>query len=1477
MDSKLARFCDGLMEAGWLTAVITIPLFFNVYSDRVFEPDKLTLLRSIALIMALAWVVKWIDLQGWRQMGRWRWRHTDSYWRTPFVLPTAALALVYIISTLFSVTPQVSWAGSYQRLQGTYTTFSYMVIFALAATTIQSRVQVRRIVTAVIMTSIPVAFYGLLQHFDLDPLPWGGDTVDRVAGHMGNAIFIAAYLIMTVPLTLSRILESFTNILNDEEVYSADVIRSSVYIFTLAIQLITIYWSGSRGPWLGLAVGLFAFVLVVLVSLRNAVDDRSRFGLADVGKGVGLLVGASAVLFVIVRGLITMLTSRGLAVSLAGPMGSFAAFVTAVFGTVIAIFIVMALRRGWRWLWLTWISLAVMLAGWLVLFNLPLDTATNFEKTPVIGPVVTTLDKWRTLPRIGRFGEILEAEGGTGRVRTLIWQGALKLVLPHEPLQFPDGRSDTFNFMRPIIGYGPESMYVAFNRFYPPELATLEARNASPDRSHNETFDALVITGLAGFLVWQWLYVSVFYFGFRYLGVLRSRRDGWLMVGLWTAGGVVTAVLFSLWRGTEYIGVAFPFGSIAGLVVYLIYYALFAPPAAEKTDPFQADRLLMVSLLAAVLAHYVEIHFGIAISATRLHFFVYLAMMLLVGHLLPQEEEAAPVVETGRSGRKRRNGRAASGSWSPVWISLFMVAVMVGTIGYTFINFVPPPDMTLQSVEDLAQITTGLIFRQSFFQNAKQGFIESPFLYLMLVLSWGLGVLLHITEMVKSGELAFEEGKRQTERWQTAAIMFVVMGVIAGGLRLFGAGRVSGATGQLGQSLLLIWAVLCLWVAVRLFFKFEMAALAAGLVALLGLVFALPVLAAGGVLGLAVALVCGVLLYLLWQQEWQGSFGKTAVLAAGSFLVGMAYIFLQASVLRWSITRVPGQIETIEQLIAFRVQEAVQTDIFLTLYYWFVVLVMVAGGAVLAWPLLKKTRKQGTAVGLAAAGLLTAAAIFLVTTTNLRVVQADMVFKRGKPFEEQAVQQQDAQSWDIAIAIYEKVREMAPREDFYYLFLGRAYLERSSLAQDTNEQLLLLRRAEDRLKQAQAINPLNTDHTANLARMNTRWAAVTNDEASRAERLALAEAYYQDALALSPQNSVIRTEYARLAFDLQHDCEKSIAIFDEAIQIDPFYAVLYFNRADILVSCAAETVDEAAQRAFYEKAVASLEAGFEYEKTNPRAWLQLGQLQQRLGHYEEAVAAFAEARTYNATSPQVPEWNLLFLEARLFAEMGDVDTAVAKAQQALSLAPAEVGPQIQEFIQSLVDTSGFDTSGERPLSALPPALRNNFYDAYPEMVIDVNGRYEAVIVTEKGDIRIKLLSEIAPLAVNNFVFLAEQGFYDGLTFHRVLDGFMAQGGDPTGSGTGGPGYEFANETSPDLVFDRAGLLAMANAGPDTNGSQFFITMAAAPWLDGGYTIFGEVIEGQDVVNALTRRNPEENPTFTGDVIQRIEIMRVDGQ
>ncbi len=1505
MNSKLSHWCNGFLEIGWLAAIISIPLFFNIHSDRVFEPDKLTLLRSIALLMSAAWLVKFVNEEGWRQLDWLRWKSEDSVWKRPFVLPVFLLVMVYFLSTLVSITPQVSWAGSYQRLQGTYTTLSYIVIFALLAATMRTREQVQRAVTAVILASIPISFYGILQRFELDPLPWGGDTQRRIAGHMGNAIFIAAYLIMALPLTLARIIDAFTNILEDAELSAADVIRASIYIFAMALQLAAIYWTSSRGPWLGLAVALFAFILILLVSLRNAESSGRKLELADVGKVLVLLLGGLLLSFVAINLLLGQIIASGRLESLSRSLASFLAFAAAVGVVTLLILVLMAMRRGWRWLWLSWLLLAFLVAAGLGAFNFAEPLNAQFGQTPLLGRVTETLVAWKEEPSLGRLGRLLESDRATGRVRVLIWEGVLDLIGIHEPLQFPDGRQDTLNFLRPLLGYGPESMYVAYNRFYPPLLATVEARNASPDRSHNETFDALVITGWAGFLVWQALYLSVFYYGFKWLGVVRRPRDRNLLIGLWIGGAVVTTAVIVPLMGPPFFGVAVPFGSIIGLVLYLTYYAIFVPAHAEEgtQEPFQMERLLLIGLVTAVLAHYVEIHFGIAIAATRLHFFVYVGLMFVLGYALPHLKEvrkeaketavAASPAKAASSAKAARRRRAPvvveSGGqdvWGPVLLHGLVLLLMVGILSFQYITYSLPPGKTITSPADLSPVE---IFYQSLFLNARQDFADSPFIFMMIVLTWALGVLVSLSELVKGGELTFTAVATSAwpaNRRQTSLILLGVSILLSlGGVIYSYTTAPVTAFGTLGRALLLLWLVLSGVGAAALNWGWKNGRLLAVLIALAGFLFVIPLLVAGALWqALLLASLTLALLYFLWDRHWKQSVMPALVMGATAISFGLLMGFLQANQLKGSITpTAPRQFTAVQEL---RVFEAGLVNGFLTLFYAFVIVVLIAGAFVLARHAGSRVRAYGSTPAFILLVFIFALALYGVVQTNLRVVQADMVFKRGKPFESQAAQatrgsQQAITAWDSTIAIYEYALDLAPREDFYYLFLGRAYLERSTIEPDPIAQRQLFQQAEARLLRAQDINPLNTDHTANLARLNTRLVQLAADEAEREARLQAAESYYRTALTLSPQNSVIRNELGVLLLELKGSCAEALDVYREAVTIDPYFPTTYYALADGLVSCADPEGDN--RTAFYREAAGALRGGLARDGQNARAWLQLAQVERELGQYREAILAY-ESALANDTRAQLPAWNVNYLIAEAYQALGETEQAVQTAQLALSQAPAQAVPQVQQLLLSLgVDASSLPEApapesarpqGERPLASLPPAQRNNYYNAPPPLVIDLNKNYEAIIQTERGDIRLRLFDDAAPLTVNNFVFLAEQGFYDDTTFHRVLPDFMAQAGDPTGSGAGGPGYQFADEVNNGLVFDRRGLLAMANAGPGTNGSQFFITFAPTPWLDNRHTIFGEVIAGDEVLGNLTLRDPMANPDYLGDRILRIDILEV---
>ena len=164
------------------------------------------------------------------------------------------------------------------------------------------------------------------------------------------------------------------------------------------------------------------------------------------------------------------------------------------------------------------------------------------------------------------------------------------------------------------------------------------------------------------------------------------------------------------------------------------------------------------------------------------------------------------------------------------------------------------------------------------------------------------------------------------------------------------------------------------------------------------------------------------------------------------------------------------------------------------------------------------------------------------------------------------------------------------------------------------------------------------------------------------------------------------------------------------------------------------------------------------------------------------------------------------------------------------------------------------------------------YSSSPAMQINPSKKYMAIMHTNRGDIQIELFAAQAPITVNNFVFLAREGFYNNTTFHRVIGNFMVQGGDPTATGTGGPGYKFADEEGAlALKHDKAGILSMANAGRNTNGSQFFITHGPTPHLNGKHGVFGQVVGGMDVVNAIRERDPQRDRR-PGDDLISIDII-----
>lgn len=516
-------------------AAILVPTFFNVFSARVFEPDKLTAFRVLMLFAITAWLIREMEFSGGLVDAPSRW--FAALKENPFGVPLLVIAGSYVISTIFSIQPLVSIFGSYQRLQGTLNNFLYFALFLLVATGIRSWSRMDRLVSTIVAISVPVAAYGWLQHYGKDPLPWGGDVTSRVAGSMGNAIFLGAILILMLPFVAVKLFGAVDAMLHDKKDKRPAVLYGLIALYALIFlfDLVALFYTGSRGPWLGFAAGIIVWVFFWAVAQRNSI-----------------LVGGS-------------------------------------------------------------VTLGVLLLGFLVLLNHPSS------------PIAAVRD---ANPFLSRLGTIADLSSGTNKVRVLIWfgdsvgKGAAGMI--------------TDNPFRTIVGWGPETMYVGYNRFYPPELAHLESRTATPDRSHNDLLDFLVTNGAIGL--------------FSYL-----------------------------------------------LVVVSFYAMIFKLARMVRSGP---KLYLVLGLAAVAMSHLIESVLGIPVSATRTYFWMTIGMTVAVSYLLMRESaaqqsdaavlESAPAAQSvAQTPRQKRNAKrqqknptrtALPQLWSPIQVAPLVIWLIVTVV-----------------------------------------------------------------------------------------------------------------------------------------------------------------------------------------------------------------------------------------------------------------------------------------------------------------------------------------------------------------------------------------------------------------------------------------------------------------------------------------------------------------------------------------------------------------------------------------------------------------------------------------------------------------------------------------------------------------------------------------------------------------------------------------------------------------------------
>jgi tetratricopeptide (TPR) repeat protein len=1065
-QSRLALFCEKFIQAGWLVALVTAPLYFNIYSSRVFEPDKISLIRTLALAMGAAWLV--LRAERWRGNAHPRadaiglgervyaWTRETSR-ANPLTIPALLLLLAYVISTLLSLSPTVSFFGSYQRLQGLYTFSSYVIIFFLAASLIQTRADMERAVSLALVTSFPVALYGIVQHYFLDPLPWVGDVTTRVASTLGNSIFIGAFLILAMPLALARLAQTSARA-------SQNFSRRAQIVLSVAVAatFLTV-----AALW-GLSFDLGAKQIVETNYTGTLTPEQLRatsaaFSVAIAGSLVIALLWWGAAFFFKQRAanfLLLVLYAALLAMQFIalffsqsrGPL-------LGMLGGLFAFGVLYALVRGARWLALGAVGAAVIVMILLALINIP----------------ASPLSSLRDLPYVGRLGRVFELEGGTGRVRVLIWQGALKLVLPHDPLWSPTTGDDVFNPIRPLVGYGPETMYVAYNKFYPPELGTLESRNATPDRSHNETFDALVTTGVFGFIAENILFLLIFYLALKWLGLVPSTRARNIFIALWFGGGIVLALAFGAALGWEFIGVALPGGMILGLFTYLVAFAL---RSGKPTTAYTTTTLWLTALTALFVAHFIEIHFGIAIVTTRVYFWFFAAVFVALGARnismtetdAPAAEtvaaaETAPAAKTNKPAPRAKNFVSAPKkpaprvapppvrrvSSAPLITFAFLVGYVLAVMAFDYINTNNIAALGSQSVSGLDIVLASLTVK-----NTTAGAMPS------FAMAW-----LFITTL------------------------------------LMGLGIGLGEWGRAFHLNIRDWAVAILLFAV-----------------------------------LACAVFSGLAFYHVLLIATTGSGILDALLI--SVILFSAFLLLIVAITAVSLLFD----ETMPQVFVRRATN------------WVVMPVLAVVAAV------------------------------LISATNIDPVRADMLYKQAAGLPSANAEE--------AIQLYERALALQPQQDYYLLFLGRAYLDAAKNATDPNARAQDLQRASDALHRARAINPFNTDHSANLARLaQARGTLDVGFDAQRADFQQAAE-YFAQATRISPNTAHLYDQYAQALLEYETLLQEhgdtadaaqahaqALAQIERALQTDPTFCLTYAVRAQAQDNWRARVSDalQAVQRA----------------------------------------------------------------------------------------------------------------------------------------------------------------------------------------------------------------------------------------------------------------------------------------------------------
>lgn len=540
--TRLISLCDKTLEASWLTAIACVPLFFGPWAE-VLQSEKSYLLRSISILLLTVWIIRCLALLGTNPEP-----NSDSISRTfkwtPAVSFAVLLFLVWAVATTTSIDWRESFWGDATRRHGTFSLFCCLVFFLALLTHIRSHEMVDRLLTVCIVTTVPICSYGIAQKFGFEPLIFAGSDSFRVGSTFRNPVFLSAYLIMVFPVTLSRLISHWPAKAKSGLSRWKEIKPAVIYGTVAILQLTAILFTVSRGPTLGLIIGLFVAALMM--------------------------------------------------------------------------------ANYWRKRWFVFVALS---AGLLLMISFLL---IFFQVGPFSG-----LAKQPSIQRFtSMFGPRADSSG-----RAAIWKLASEAAQYSKRAEISPGQLDLPSSARFLLGYGPESVRLLSRVYRSPEYNGALEDVGYLDRFHNDFWDTLLTTGIAGLLVWTSFWIGLIYSGFKWLGFIADRRQTLIFWSSLAAGAIAGSVALTAWQGAGFLGVGQMLGISSGLMAFLAYRCLRrgTEPSSPPSRPQRP--LLVMALLSALIAHLVEIQFSFPTETTLLFFWVWAALIILEGRSLQETKE----------------------------------------------------------------------------------------------------------------------------------------------------------------------------------------------------------------------------------------------------------------------------------------------------------------------------------------------------------------------------------------------------------------------------------------------------------------------------------------------------------------------------------------------------------------------------------------------------------------------------------------------------------------------------------------------------------------------------------------------------------------------------------------------------------------------------------------------------------------------